>query len=215
MAKARKRRKPGAGRPPAGPITGKKAIFSTRITEATRSALDAEARASGQSVSQVAERLIQMGLAQIQERQTSAPTRALAYLISRLADGCSIKPGNKQYLWHQDSFAFEALEQATAMLFKTLRPKTSEIQTDLSEGAIPAIWKGILSSPETLATTRFLALCEQLNSIERISASDAEQFTSSKNAALAWSRHSYVISDAKRDLQLSEIFVMPSEKRGD
>jgi hypothetical protein len=214
MVRARKR-KPGAGRPPTGPLFGKSAAFTTRITPETREALKSEAAASGLSVSQIAEQLLRVGLAQIRERQTPAPTRALAYLISRLADDCSIQPGNKQYLWHQDSFAFEALEQATAMLLNTLRPKTSEIKTDLSSGAIPPIWNALLSSPETLATTRFLGLCEQLNSIERISAADAEQFTSSKNAALAWSRHSYAINDAKRDLQLSEIFVVPSEKQGE
>ena len=61
MVKARKRG-PGGGRKPKGDITGKGERFSTRITAETREALDREAADSGQSVSQVAERLLRFAL---------------------------------------------------------------------------------------------------------------------------------------------------------
>ena len=56
-----RKRAPGGGRKPAGPISGKLSIFSTRITHETRVALEAEAGMTGQSISQVAEQLINLG----------------------------------------------------------------------------------------------------------------------------------------------------------
>lgn len=54
----KRKRAPGGGRKPRGPFSGKLTTFSTRITKETRTLLDADARASGQSVSQAAERIL-------------------------------------------------------------------------------------------------------------------------------------------------------------
>ena len=92
-----RKRAPGAGRKPAGPISGKLSNFSTRITNETRIALEAQAGASGQSISQVAERMIRLGLETVAERERSNPTQALAFFIAELAEGCSVNLGDTDF----------------------------------------------------------------------------------------------------------------------
>jgi hypothetical protein len=79
MAKSRKRKRiPGGGRKPKGPIANKRAAFATRITADTRQWLEAEARKRGWSLSQVAEWAItsQMHLAQ-QRRKVKGARRVV------------------------------------------------------------------------------------------------------------------------------------------
>src|SRR5215467_1967926 len=103
-----RRRAPGAGRKPAGPIAGKLSNFSTRITNETRLALEAQAGASGQSISQIAEQMIRLGLGTVAERERSNPTQALAFFIAELADGCSVnhlgedEQNQTTFLWNKD-----------------------------------------------------------------------------------------------------------------
>src|SRR5580704_12518093 len=202
-----RKRAPGGGRKPKGEFSRLTSTLSIRMPADMRSRLEASAarHRNGDGWALTQEILHRLQQSFDHEWQTPAPTLALAYLVSRLADDCSVNTGNKKYLWHKDSFAFEALEQALAMLLKVLRPQMSEVQKDLAEGNISPIWKELLSSPDRLATTRFLGLVEQLNSIEPTPAVRAEQFTSSKGAAFTWSQHSYVIDNVKRDLNLSDI----------
>src|SRR5262249_51311773 len=83
VAKARKRR-PGGGRKPKGVFAGKREWFSTRITPETRAALEQEVAAKpGQSISQVAERLLVHGLDEQRWRNNHRPLRALCFAIER------------------------------------------------------------------------------------------------------------------------------------
>src|SRR4051794_39991246 len=96
--KNRKSRPSGVpGRPPAGPIAGKTAVFSTRITAETRAMLEREATVSQQSISQLAERILRAGLAARHEREQGGSSKALGYLVEILADHCAVTAGDKRF----------------------------------------------------------------------------------------------------------------------
>ena len=78
MAKAKR------GRKPKGEFSGKLSNFSTRIQPETRKALEREAKASGKSISQLAELLLVEGLAQRKQPEDKA-LKALCFLISEIA----------------------------------------------------------------------------------------------------------------------------------
>jgi hypothetical protein len=212
MIRAHKRRKKGVGRPPQGPIAGKVAIFSTRITAQTRGALETEAKASRQSISQAAERLIRMGLAQIHEQQTVAPTRALRFLLGQLADDCSIKPGTRRFEWYEDRFTFDAFRLAVSMFLEPLRPTQSALETQLNDGSLPSpdMWRGILGSPEELARSVVLGLWGHLQRVQPTTIAQAMSLQRrvrdladiDETDAIAWSRYSYTLEDVRRDLDL-------------
>lgn len=75
------------GRPPKGPISGKRATVATRITIETRRALDAEAERTGRSVSQVAEIwLDEARKGHAQYHQLIGGTAKFAVTIEKLAE---------------------------------------------------------------------------------------------------------------------------------
>src|SRR5215831_974877 len=80
-----RKRAPGAGRKPKGEFAGKLANFSTRIQLETRRALEAEAAATGLSISQLAEKLLKTGLAERRQGEKDRKIRALCFLITQLA----------------------------------------------------------------------------------------------------------------------------------
>lgn len=156
MAKIRKRR-PGGGRKPQGSIRGKTATFSTRVTAETRRALEREAAATGQSISQAAERLMQEAIGARRRRRGNNPMRALLFLIEQLALGV----GGGQWLdlndpaftataeqkvsaersvnaWRHVPFKFRAFEIAVAKLLNAMRPKGA-VRPPLSEALIEKV----------------------------------------------------------------------------
>jgi hypothetical protein len=119
----RRKRAPGGGRKPAGPKHGKTEAFSTRITPETRKALELEKRRTGQSVSQIAEQLIELGLETKYERQRDTPMLALGFLIDRLSIEISETRGTKQDTrWRTDPFLFRSLQEAIHELMNRLAP---------------------------------------------------------------------------------------------
>jgi hypothetical protein len=141
VAKARKRR-PGGGRKPGGIFRGKTEWFSTRITPETREALEREATTSGQPISQVAERLLVLGLEAKRWRDHYKPLRALCFVIERTAlaasSGRYLDPTDpiwKRDRWHAmaaedffndwrtDPFRYRAFRLAVASLLSALEPK--------------------------------------------------------------------------------------------
>lgn len=126
-----RKRAPGGGRKPKGPIRDKRETFSTRITPATRKALDREAAESGQSVSQVAERLLLAGLEAKVRSRSMRDVRALSYLFERVA----LDAANARYermparvdvkVAHLrvDPFAYQAFKAAVAMLLDEFEPQ--------------------------------------------------------------------------------------------
>jgi hypothetical protein len=204
MAKIRKRR-PGGGRKPVGPISGKTSNFSTRISAETRSAIDTEASALGQSISQVAERLLQIGIREIRESQTVSHTRALRFLVGQLADNCSIKPGDTRFEWNQDAFLFDAFRVALNLLLDYLRPKQSSVKTQVAKQKdLHAVWLEILDTPKELGKNVFLHLWEDLHRVQPMSAgqfkSKFSNFGADDATAAAWERYSYTLDNVRRDL---------------
>jgi len=140
-----RKRRPGGGRKPQGNIQGKGENFSTRITAETREALEREASASGQSISQVAERLLMLGLREKTKRDR--PLRALCYVIEQIALGLSsgrwmdpaefpvVDVSTRRPLrlraavesmrdeWRTEPFNYRAFKIAVGMLLNALEPK--------------------------------------------------------------------------------------------
>jgi hypothetical protein len=116
------------GRKPKGEFTGKLAHFSTRIQVETRKALEREAKASGQSISQLAERLLIAGLAERQGAEKDRPIRALGFLISeiaRLVVGPTVSDGKREatlYHWRSDPFFYRAFTIAVGRVLDALSP---------------------------------------------------------------------------------------------
>ena len=162
-----RKRAPGGGRKPGGPISGKLANFSTRITHETRIGLEAEAARLGQSISQVAEQLIALGLATKLERERSDPTRALAFLVGELADGCGADFGGKEFRWNTDSFAFDALTHAVRLLFERLRPSDSALGRHLRDGDdVDELDREMFASPGSWAKYNFYRLWDEVMGIQ-------------------------------------------------
>jgi hypothetical protein len=162
-----RKRAPGAGRRPAGPMSGKLSNFSTRITHETRVGLEAEAAMSGQSISQVAEQMIALGLATKRERGQASPTRALSFLVGTLAEDCSPVFGDKAFSWNTDAFAFDAFAFAMRLLLERLRPSHSELSRYLREGKdVDELDREMLASPESWAKHRFYQLWDELMGVQ-------------------------------------------------
>src|SRR5262249_54026405 len=161
-----RKRAPGAGRKPAGPIHGKLSNFSTRITQETRVALEAAAADSGQSISQVAERMIRLGLNTAAEREQSNPTQGLNYFIGRLAEDCSVKLSDTVFPWNTDSFSFDALAFAMQLLLERLRPANSALVRYLSKHQdIDELDREMLGRPEEWAKHVFKAHWDEVTGI--------------------------------------------------
>ena len=109
MTKPKRQR--GPGRPPAGEFP-KSATFTTRLQPETRRALGAAAKASGHSVSAVAERILRAGL----EKPSGARrNNALAAAIALLAKNIETATGQS---WRKDQWTGMALRYAVeALLF--------------------------------------------------------------------------------------------------
>lgn len=158
-----KTRKPGGGRKPVGP--GKLSTFSTRISAETRGALEAEAATSGKSISEVAARLLQLGLELRREKESDDPTRALGHLIRGAAYlNRSADATGRLCEWNTDPSMFEAFRLTLNKLLERLRP-SGEIDTSLdgpllgspeqrAEQVFRQIWNGLRedtpSSPREL-----------------------------------------------------------------
>lgn len=163
-----RKRKPGAGRKPAGPIAGKRSTFSTRITAETRGALEAEAAIAGQSISQLTERLLLLALELKRDRDFDDPVRALGYLIGHIAEFCrSTAEDGRDCEWYSDPSVFETFRLALGKLLEQLRPP-GEIDNSV-EGPL------VGSTPEHMAEYAFRAVWKSLQApIEPLSPSKIE-----------------------------------------
>ena len=144
MAKAR-RRAPGGGRKPAGNIHSKVETFSTRITKETRQALENEKKATGHSISQIAEHLLVLGLRTKRELERDNAIRGLALLIDQLAIAIASQRGGKDPRWRLDPFLFRSLQQAIIGLMDRLAPKGSPLEPP------PHLTNGPVTTPQDRA----------------------------------------------------------------
>jgi hypothetical protein len=107
------------GRKPKGEFAGKQANFSTRIQPETRMALEAEAKATGLSISQLAERLLINGLKERRTAEKDPAMRALCFLIAQLARHVVGPTGAD---WRSAPFFYEAFKFAVVQLLDALDP---------------------------------------------------------------------------------------------
>jgi hypothetical protein len=167
--KARKR-KAGPGRKPAGTIRSKVSNFSTRITAETRVALETEARATEQSVSQVAEQLLRLGIKTKRERERPDALRAFCYLVAELAELiCNFKEadGKPVFDWRTTPFTFEAFRLAIQKLMDAIKP-SGEIRSPTEDEPTLAnsLIAGPYDSPQVRAEWATMILWHNLQSVE-------------------------------------------------
>lgn len=218
---AKRKRRPGAGRKPKGPIKEKKENFSTRITAETRDALERESVETGYSISQIAEWLLRTSLEAKHRRRTMRPIQALSFLVERVALAASnatyIKaPGRldeRIARWRVDPFAFRAFKVAVLMLFDFLEPQgptISPLRANNPRGiaARPHLtdqeWQRIgqfFETPEVHGAyifSRLLSelLAEQPTDLRKVMMSSPEQSEIASNEF-------YGIQHARRDLGLT------------
>jgi hypothetical protein len=116
-------RRKGAGRPRFAK-TGKTEFFSTRITPKTRDLLEAEAHRRRESVSSVAEDLLQLGLEEMAAIRNPQPLKALLFLVEmlRIPDyyGDHL---DDSYSWQSNPYMFVAFRAAVTSLLDVLRPR--------------------------------------------------------------------------------------------
>ncbi len=123
-------RKGRSGSKPRGEFPGKSATFTTRIQPETRRALDAYAKASGKSVSVVAEGLLRAAL----QKPSGQPRNlALARAVELLAEQIE---GETKKNWRDDSFTAQALLHGISYLFGHFAPAHKK------DVAVPAAIKG-------------------------------------------------------------------------
>jgi hypothetical protein len=108
-----RKRKPGAGRPPRGEFTDKRAALMTRITPKTRAALERAAAKSGRSLSQEAEFRLDGSFAS--ERRHRPGLRALALAITMVAEYVERATGKS---WQEDAFTTQALQAGVEFLIR-------------------------------------------------------------------------------------------------
>jgi hypothetical protein len=146
---AKRKRALGGGRKPSGDIHGKRAWFSTRITNETRQALENEAVASGKSISQIAEALLIEAIAIRREVSLNDPMQALAYVISQLAD---VTCYGLDRDWRTDPFMFEALKLAISKFMDGITP-VGEMRSPIDDEPLLAKTTvyGPLDTPEARA----------------------------------------------------------------
>ena len=118
----KRKRAPGGGRKPRGEYSRKSAVFSTRITQDLRDALDAESSETGQSLSQIVEKRLRESIENTRSKRELGPkhVRALAFIVARLATILERECSSK---WTDDRFTFEALKVAISTALEQFAPK--------------------------------------------------------------------------------------------
>jgi hypothetical protein len=209
-AQARKRGK-GGGRKPIGP-TAKSSNFSTRIDPETRSELEAEAELANTSVSDMAQKMLKLGIAARRERAREAPTSALLDLIGKLADGCVLAaPTGEKLEWHNHPFICDALRLSISLLLEQehLRPRAQrDIKEYFStEQGVHRLYREVLSNPENWANHVFLRLWDDLCSIPPQSLLNIKRQVAPyelNDDDLKHSQYSYDLDRARRALGFTE-----------
>jgi hypothetical protein len=174
------------GRKPKGEFGGKLSNFSTRIQPETRKALEKEAKASKQSISQLAERLLVGGLAERKAGEKDRAMRALCFLIAQLAHhvvGPHVKKEGSEvalFDWRNEPFFYEAFRLAVGKLLDALSPGPIEknVRVNVYKGDMtPAMQRYVDSFKDPEARAEYAAnyVLTSLQSIPNWSAEDRER----------------------------------------
>jgi hypothetical protein len=201
------KRKAGPGRKPAGTIRSKISNFSTRITAETRQALETEARAAGQSVSQIAEQFLRLGIRTKRDRERPDAIRALCYVVAELSELlCNFKAadGKPAFDWRTSPFMFEALRLAIQKFMDQIKP-AGDARSPIEDEpglANSTLW-GPYDTPDARAGWAVMILWHNLQSIkaERLTA-DMFSIPLPLDALTDMERTAYSMARAREDLQI-------------
>jgi hypothetical protein len=213
------------GRTPKGEFADKLSNFSTRIRPATRKLLENEAKATGQSISQLAERLLVDGLAKRRESGRDKAMRALCFLIAETAhqvvglhitneDSTRDEPA---FSWRWSPFFYRAFKLTVGQILDALEPKGDierpQIKMDLTANpedqkeadSFIARYMRSFESPEERANyaTDYI-LNYSLGTIPQLSEKEREierQHLSRMQSPSAW-RQFYGMPDVAKDLMI-------------
>jgi hypothetical protein len=128
-----RKRAPGAGRKPKGPIAGNAGWLQARITEDLRVQLEQAAAANGRSLSQEAQVRLQKSFGLSAKREKAwgpQDVKALAYLVSRVVRSVHGAVGANPLLeagdlaWNRNPFTHAAVTAAVATLLAHYRPES-------------------------------------------------------------------------------------------
>jgi len=108
-----RKRAPGGGRKPRGEFKNKSRTLTTRITAATRTALERAAKKSGRSLSQEIESRLDISIRRDRDRDHHRHIRALAQAIAFVTERVERATGK---CWREDPFTGEALRHAIEFL---------------------------------------------------------------------------------------------------
>lgn len=155
-----KRRARGGGRKPKGDITGKSAVFSTRIRPETRAALERAARESGRSLSQEIEKRLEYGL--VDSREEPPELQALCHALSHIAKRVA---GLERNTWRSDPFRARAFRVAVDRLLERLSPEgkpTTPADLKAFYELMPGNHSKMIETPEAFADSVIRSVWEQL-----------------------------------------------------
>jgi hypothetical protein len=208
VAAQKRKRAKGGGRKTIGP-SAKSENFSTRITPELRAALDAEAALNDQSVSRMAERLLDEAITARRERARSNPTQALLYFIGALADQCAVNLlGEKRLDWNDYGELFDAFRLAVSLLFEALRPMaTGSIDSEL-QSKVHTSWREFLRNPDDLGKWAFFEIWDDALAIkppdEQTKRALLQSGAIDHSGIKTWERLGYDLLRARRDLKIGE-----------
>src|ERR1700704_2235903 len=126
-----RKRAPGAGRKPKGPISGNAGWLQARIAEDLRAQLEQAAARNGRSLSQEAQVRLKdsFGLsAKLQKAWGPKDVQSLAYLVSRVVRsvhsvaGASVFDEAGDLAWHRNPFTHAAVCAAISTLLAHYKP---------------------------------------------------------------------------------------------
>jgi hypothetical protein len=211
------KRRPARGRglKPRSDISRKTATFSTRITAQTRAALEAESRAGGQSISQVAERALRLGLEAERDRRRDNAMYALCYLIAetgRVVGGFCGPDGRPKFDWRTNQFMFRAFKLAVGHLLDALesesgRDQSSEQFNQIAFRDLPPTVLESYSSPEARARDAATIIWQSLQTADPVTQQEADCASQTGPYGAIVELRRYGMSHARLDLN-----IQPAEK---
>jgi len=220
LKKNLKKRKPGAGRKPAGPFKNNTAQLTIRMPDDLRRRLERSAKKKRWSLSQELLYRLRVSYGSRHEEQFQPPaTRAICFLVGHITGMLTLPEVQDRNLalWHRDPFQFRAFRLAVSKLLEALEPR-GDIQSPYGPllERLPDLpfWStqmtAFVRTPEILADWVVTSILGQmLNPRSEIEASIRETSVGLSNADLKrYAEHLsdslYDIARAKRDLEIGD-----------
>jgi Arc-like DNA binding domain len=144
----KQKRKPGAGRKPAGPFAHNTAQLSIRMPDDLRAELERSANKKGRSLSQELLWRLRSSYRTEREQERRPPaSRAISFLISELAERIGSFHLSE---WHRYPLVFRAFRLAAAKVLEALEPRTGDPALTLNPFALIAEADRQVFADETL-----------------------------------------------------------------